>query len=299
MRNTPVCFYNASIKECSRRHSGEIQSRLNRRNRVIFMADYLITGACGGMGTALCRRLAEEGHRVWGLDRTPPKEQEPWTYVPADITSREDLLAAFEQVSAEAGALDGIIHMAGRYDLNSLVEMPEEDFLLDFDVNLFGMFRVNRRFISLLREKGRIVIVSSELAPLYPLPFTGIYAVTKTAVEKYAAALRMELQLLGHRVSVVRPGAVRTDMLPASTEKLDRFCDETRLYTCNAERFRKIVNKVEARNIPPEKVACLVSRILKAPKPRRLYCINRNPLLLLLNALPRRTQLWVIRRILS
>ena len=185
------------------------------------------------------------------------------------------------------------------YDLNSLVEMPEGDFIRDFDINLFGMFRVNQVFLPLLGEHSRIVIISSELAPLEPLPFTGVYAVTKAAVDKYASALRMELQLLGHSVIAIRPGAVKTDMLSVSTEKLDQFCNATKLYRCNAARFKRIVDRVEARNIGPEAIAEVVGRSLTAPHPRLVYCVNRNPLLLMLNALPMRLQLWIIRRILQ
>ena len=181
------------------------------------MGNYLVTGAGGGMGSCICRLLAREGHGVWGIDR-----REAEGIIGADITVPADLQAALERVRAEAGSLDAVIHAAGVYDLNSLVEMPEEDFIRDFNINLFGMFRVNRACLPLLRKRGRIVIISSELAPLHPLPFTGVYAVTKTAVEQYAAALRMELQLLGHPVIVIRPGAVRTGMLPASTENWTR-----------------------------------------------------------------------------
>ena len=263
------------------------------------MANYLITGASGGMGAALCRRLVREGHRVWGLDRTPPGEEGAWTFVPADVTDSASLEAAFARVQREAGKLAGIVHTAGIYDLNSLVEMPEADFLRDFDVNLFGVFRVNRLFLPLLADGGRIVIVTSELAPLEPLPFTGIYAVTKAALDKYAAALRMELQLPGHPVIVLRPGAVNTGMLPVSRSKLERFCEETKLYSVNAARFRRIVDRVEARHVSPEKPAELMLRALTDPKPRLTYSVNRNPLLLLFQALPPRLRLRVIRRILS
>ena len=261
------------------------------------MGNYLVTGANGGMGTALCRLLAAKGHRVWGVDRTAVEAQGR-TVLAADLCDSAALEPVMSTIAAEAGRLDGVIHTAGVYDLNALAEMPEADFVRDFNVNLFGMFRVNRLAVPLLREGGRIVMVSSELAPLYPLPFTGVYAVTKTAVEQYANALRMELQLLGHPVVVIRPGAVKTGMLPTSTEKLDRFCKNTKLYRCNADRFRKIVNRVEARSVPPETVAAVILRALTAPRPKLTYCVNRNPYLLLLNALPKRMQLWIIRRIL-
>ena len=262
------------------------------------MAGFLVTGACGGMGRAVCRRLAAEGHEVWGIDRHPAKEDE-WTCICADITSSTELEDAYRRICSETGTLDGIIHTAGVYDLNSLVEMSEEDFLHDFDVNLFGMFRVNRLFVPMLRSGGRIVILSSELASLDPLPFTGIYAVTKTAVDKYAAALRMELQLLGHAVIVIRPGAVKTDMLSFSTDKLDRFCSSTDLYRCNAARFKRIVDRVEARNIPPEKIADVIMKSLTASRPRLVYSVNRNPLLMLFQLLPSKTQLRIIRWILT
>ncbi|MBO7405148.1 MAG: SDR family NAD(P)-dependent oxidoreductase [Clostridia bacterium] len=261
------------------------------------MGNYLVTGACGGMGSAICRRLTEDGHRVWGMDRTEDAPAEGFTYVRADLTDADTLKAAAEQIGAVP--LDGIVHAAGIYDLNSLVEMPEEDFVRDFDVNLFAAFRVNRLFVPLLKPGGRIAMISSELAPLRPLPFTGIYAVTKTAVEQYAAALRMELQMLGHRVIVIRPGAVKTNMLPASTAKLDRFCETTALYRCNADRFRRIVNRIEAKNVPPERIAETVEKALTAAHPKLTYCVNRNPLLLLYGALPARLQLWAIRKILE
>ncbi len=263
------------------------------------MGNYLITGAAGGMGSALCRTLTGEGHRVWGLDRTSGPSPEGWTLIPADLTKPEEVETAFRIVQEEAGTLDGIVHAAGLYDLGSLVEMPEADFLRDFDVNLFAAFRVNRAFLPLLAEKGRIVIVTSELAPLPVLPFTGIYAVTKAALDKYAEALRMELQLLGHPVIVLRPGAVRTGMLPASTEKLAKFCAETKLYSVNAARFRRIVEKVEARSVPPERIAALLVKALGTPRPKPVYAVNRNPLLLLFRLLPQRARLRAIRMILS
>ncbi len=263
------------------------------------MGCYLVTGACGGMGSAVCRSLANTGHQVLGLDRVLPGKSVSWQSLQADITDESSLSALAESLRADHISLNGIIHAAGVYDLNSFAEIPEKDLLRIFDINLFGMCRVNRLFLPLLAEKSRIVIISSELAPLRPLPFTGVYAVTKGAVEKYAYSLRMELQLLGHQVIVIRPGAVSTGMLPASAARLDRFCAETRLYRCNAERFRNIVGRVEARNVPPERVAAKISRALAAGRPRLVYSLNRSPLLLLFALLPGRAQLGIIRFVIS
>ena len=261
------------------------------------MRKYLITGAAGGMGTALCHALTSAGDRVWGLDLA--EASSGCRLVHTDLRSPEAVEAAAETVRLEAGELDGIIHMAGVYDLASLAELPEERFSRDLQVNLFGAYRVDRAFLSLLKPGGRILVVTSELAPLDPLPFTGIYALTKAALEKYAQALRMELQLLGFRVVVLRPGAVRTPLLPESLARLEEFCRDTRLYRVPGERFRRIVGRVETRSITPEKLAAVAMKALNSKRPRLTYNVNRNPLLRLLSALPERVQLLLIRRILS
>lgn len=263
------------------------------------MKNVLVTGAAGGMGRAACELLAKSGFRVWGLDRAEPQGEYAWRYVRADITDAASVEAARDAVLAEAGSLDAVVHMAGVYDLNSLVEMPEEDWARIFGVNLSGPYRVNRAFIPLLAKGSWIVLVSSELAPLDPLPFTGIYGVTKAALEKYAFSLRMELQLLGIGVSVVRPGAVDTQLLDVSVQRMNAFHENTKLYACNAARFRKIVERVEARKVTPEAVARVVLRALQARRPRYVYNINRSPLLLLLNALPDRLQTAIIRMVLK
>jgi hypothetical protein len=87
-------------------------------------------------------------------------------------------------------------------------------------------------------------------------------------------------------------------MLGASTDALDRFCEKTELYTCNADRFKKIVNRVEARCVPPEKIAKRAIFIISKRNPAFAYAINRNPLLRLLGILPKRMQLWAIRLVL-
>ena len=262
------------------------------------MKDVLITGAYGGMGFATAKRLSQLGFRVFALDRKVMEPQAGVIPIEADITNEASVSAAMEIVRGYTDSLFAVVHFAGIYMLDSLVEMSSKDFRRIFDVNLYGAYLVNKAALPFLKRGSRILITTSELAPLAPLPFTGIYAVTKGALDKYAYSLRMELQLLGISVSVLRAGAVETGMLGASTAALDRFCEKTALYTCNAERFQRIVNRVEARCVPPEKIAGKAVRILSKRTPAFAYSINRNPLLLLLNVLPKRMQLWAIRLIL-
>lgn len=259
----------------------------------------LVTGAYGGMGKATVKALAAAGYFVFALDKKIEAGADNVFPIEADVTDEESLKNALAIVKTHTQVLSAIAHFAGIYALNSLVETDGDSFRRIFEINVFGAAAVNRIFLPLLRKGSRILITTSELAPLDPLPFTGLYAITKSALDKYAYSLRMELQLLGISVSVLRPGAVATDMLGVSTAALDRFCENTQLYSCNATRFKKVVDGVEARRVTPEKVAKKAVKILCAKRPKYVYKINRNPLLLLLNVLPPRWQTGIIEKILK
>ncbi len=251
------------------------------------------------MGKAAVELFKESGFRVVALDKSCGNCAEGVIPIEADLTDSRSVKLAYERVCEITDELFAIVHFAGVYMLDSLVEMSEEKFRKIFEINLFGAAAVNKAFLPLLRKGSKIIIITSELAPLDPLPFTGIYAVSKAALDKYAYSLRMELQLLGIDVSVLRAGAVDTGMIGASVAELDKFCEGTKLYACNAERFKKIVNGVEARRVKPSVIAKCVLKIAKKKRTRFPYSVNRNPLLLILNALPKRMQLFAIRCILK
>lgn len=262
----------------------------------------LITGAYGGMGKATVEIFRQNGYVVFALDKyIPDVYEEPDGVIPiqVDVTDDDSVLAAFNLVKTYTDTLYAIVHFAGIYTLDSLVEIETSEYEKIFKINVFGAFIVNKTFRPLLNLGSRILMTTSELAPLQPLPFTGIYAVTKGALDKYAFSLKMELQLSGIFVSVLRAGAVDTGMISASTKALDKFCENTKFYVCNGKRFKSIVDSVESRKISPNKLAKKAYKIVNTQKPSFAYKINRNPLLLILNALPKRLQFWIIKKVLK
>ena len=265
-----------------------------------FHGAILLTGSSGGMGFETAKKFAANGYAIFGLDiKDPPSSLEGFTHIPTDVRKQEEIEKAFRIVKESGLQLDAIISEAGINDLNSLVEISEEEFIRIFDTNAFGIYRINKTFLPLLKEKGKFIMISSELGPLDPLPFIGIYSISKALIEKYAYSFRMEMQLLDHPVVLVRPGAVDTPFIDVSTEKLNSFVDGTTHYQDISKRFKKIVGGVESRKILPNKIGELIYKINLKKKPRYVYKINRNPGLLLLNAMPRRFQNWIIKKILA
>ena len=259
----------------------------------------LVTGAFGGMGKSAVELFAKSGFTVFALDKKECEATKNVIPIVADITSVSDIELAFEKVKSYTENLFAIVHFAGIYMLNSLVEMDYSDFDKTFKINLYGAYNINKTFMPMLDKNSKIIITTSELAPLAPLPFTGVYAISKTALDSYAYSLKMELQLLGVSVSVIRAGAVATNMLGASTTQLDNFCCNTKYYKVNAKRFKQIVDSVEAKHVEPIKIAKKALKILNAKKPKFVYTINRNKLLILLNVLPRALRFKIIKLILT
>lgn len=271
----------------------ETQKEIN--NRAI-----LLTGSSGGVGFEVTKKYIENGFHVFGLDIKEPKEYlDGLSFIKTDLTKEDEVKNAFKIVSESGYQIEHIICTAGMNDMNSLIEISEEDFIKIFDTNAFSVYRTNKYFVPILKERGKVIIISSELGPLDPLPFNGIYTITKALVEKYAYSLRMELQLLGHQVVLIRPGAIDTDMIQVSSERLENFVDNTEQYKDISKKFKNIVDSVQNRKIPPYKVAKLIYKVSQKKKPKYVYRINRNAGLLLLNALPDRMQNWIIKKILT
>ena len=259
----------------------------------------VITGACGGMGYATTKLLKEKGYNIYAGDLFLNNKIEGVNYFELDVTSMDSCQSFFNFVKQECDTIYAIIHFAGIYNMNSLVEISEEEFIKIFNINVFGIYRLNKVFLPLLNKNSKVVITSSELAPLNPLPFTGLYGITKASVEKYAYSLRMELNLLDIKVSLIRPGAVKTGLLNDSTTSIDRFVNNTEIYPTMSRKFKKIVDSVQTKNIDPIKIAKISNKILKSKNHKYIYNINRNKLLRLLSILPKRFQVWVIKKILK
>ena len=259
----------------------------------------LITGANGGIGSACVESAINYGYFVFALDKKECIKKDNCIPIVADITNEEDLKKAFDVIASYTNELYAIIHFSGVYMLDSLIEIEKERYDNIVDVNVKGAYLVNKTFFPMLKKDSRILVTTSELATLNPLPFTGIYAFTKKALDSYTYSLRMELQLLGIQVSVLRAGAVDTKMLSKSQAELDNFLAHTKNYHVSASNFKEIVEKVEAKNITPEKLSGKVLKIISKKKQKFAYSINRNKLLLLLNILPKKMQFYIIKKILN
>ena len=259
----------------------------------------IITGAASGIGAAAAKYFIERGHRVYGIDRNMAEGFEGEAFFTADVTVNDSLTAVADSLTSMNVKLDAIVSVAGVHGMYSLAEDRIEDIERLMDINLLGVMRVCRALHPLLSPRGRIVIVTSEVATYAPLPFNGLYSVSKAALESYAQALRQELNLLGQSVVTVRPGAVATPLSAGSVGATEGLAERTALYKGQAGKFANLTRKFMGKPITPDKMALTVYRATVARHPRLAYARHRNPGLVMLSLLPRRMQCGIIRLLLG
>ena len=260
----------------------------------------LITGAASGMGRATAIKLAQNGYHVFSCDIKQAEQIDNITQLTVDVTDIKSIQKAYEYITTITDKLDAVINFAGIIMMNSLVEISEEDFTRIFNINLFGAYRINKTFFPLVHNaKGRIIITTSELAPNKILPFNAIYAISKKALDAYAQGLTMELGLLDIPVITLRPGAVETPIINDSTKQMNDLDANTTLYKNTITKFKHIVDREQGGTIPPEKIADLVFKILNKKRPKHIYKKNISKKLKLLNILPTKTQIKLLKLILK
>ncbi|HET9690357.1 MAG TPA: 3-oxoacyl-ACP reductase FabG [Acidimicrobiales bacterium] len=171
----------------------------------------LVTGGNRGIGLATARAFAADGDRVAVTSRGGPVDG--FTTVPCDVTSDDDVDAAFSAVEEQLGAVEVLVANAGITADGLLLSMKPDAWQRVIDTNLTGAYRLARRATSKMirARRGRIVLVSSVVA------LTGSagqvnYAASKAGLVGFARSLARELGSRGVTVNVVAPGFVETDM---------------------------------------------------------------------------------------
>jgi len=235
----------------------------------------LVTGCRSGFGLLAAEELAERGHTVVaGLRdlstadelrrRTEDRDVHP---VALDVTDPEQVDEVIGQVVSAHGRLDGLVNNAG-IALGGFLEQIDDDELRRlFEVNVFGVHRLTRAALPLLRaSRGSVVMVSSMSGRL-ALPGLGAYAASKFALEGMSEALRHEVRPFGVRVTLVEPGPYKTDIFARNRNEARRARDPDSPYAPYVERFDAEMATVDQRAGDAHDVARRIADLLEDPAP--------------------------------
>jgi beta-ketoacyl ACP reductase len=180
----------------------------------------LVTGGNRGIGLAVARRLAADGHRVAVTHRGSGVPDEDLFAVECDVTDSATVDAAFTQVEEHQGAVEVLVANAGVTADMLVMRMSEENFEKVINANLTGVFRVAKRASRNMIKKrfGRFIFMGSVVG-LTGLPGQANYAASKAGLIGMARSLTRELGSRSITANVVAPGFIDTDMTRAMEPK--------------------------------------------------------------------------------
>jgi NAD(P)-dependent dehydrogenase (short-subunit alcohol dehydrogenase family) len=185
----------------------------------------LITGCSTGIGRACAERLVRSGHTVYATARRLESIEDlaaaGCRTLALDVTDEGSMKAAVERVEAEQGAVGALVNNAGYSQSGAIETLSIEDLRRQFETNVFGLVRMAQLVLPGMRRAGwgRIVNMSS-MGGNFTFPGGGAYHASKYAVEAISDALRFEVKGFGVGVTVIQPGAIRTEFASTVTERL-------------------------------------------------------------------------------
>ena len=213
-----------------------------------------VTGGMGGIGTAICQRLAKEGFKViagCGPSRDHAKwieEQRVLGYTfyasAGNVADWDSTVEAFAKAKAEHGPIDVLVNNAGITRDRMFLKMSKEDWEAVISTNLTSMFNVTKQVVADMAERGwgRIIQISSVNGEKGQAGQTN-YSAAKAGMHGFTMALAQEMAAKGVTVNTVSPGYIGTDMVRA----------------IKPEVLEKIVATIPVKRLgTPEEIASIV-----------------------------------------
>ena len=246
----------------------------------------IVTGSSSGIGFETSLLLARNGFFTYATMRNPDKskkivglkqkERLPLEVLKLDVTDDKSIKEAIEKVANEQGRIDVLVNNAGYGVVGPLEELSIQEFKEQFETNVFGVIRVTKSVLPIMRKQRHGIIVNiSSIAGRIGFPLTPAYMSSKFALEGLSESMAYELEQFGINVILVEPGVIKTNfdnnlkigknISTASTandhdspyaditeKRLAGFKPRFKNGTPAIEVARVILNAITSANIPPE-----------------------------------------------
>ncbi len=233
----------------------------------------LITGASSGFGKSCAEYLGNRGYKVYGTSRRPGNGMVSCEMIIMDVDDNLSVKQGIRTVMDKEGRIDVVINNAGFGLAGSVEDTSVEEMKAQFETNYFGVFRVCREVLPIMRkQKSGYIINIGSIAGSVGVPFQGAYGASKSAVQNLTEVMRMEVKPYGIRVALVDPGDFKTGFTGNRIKT-----KESRSNPDYADRYHKALTtmeKEEENGCDPAKLAQLVGKILRKSSPGLRYMVG-------------------------
>ena len=256
----------------------------------------VITGTSSGFGLLTAVELARRGWTVVAtmrdLGRRGQLEQAANTagirnqidIRQLEITNFDRVPVFIDEILRDHKRIDALINNAGFAMAGFAEDLRLEEIRLQFETNFFGTVALTKAVLATLRAQhsGHIIMVSS-VSGLHGSPLISSYSASKHALEGWSESLRLEVNSLGIKVTLIEPGAFATDIWTRNAKVGEKVENAASPNLARADRMRETVKEMPKRD--PMAVARLIANVAENPHPRMRYLIGTDA----------RLQMWLKR----
>lgn len=253
----------------------------------------IVTGASSGIGKATAEYLSERGWLVYGIARREINS-EKFIGVRCDVADSQAVSLAFKEIFEKEGRIDALVNNAGMGISGAVEYIDEQKTKNLYELNLLALCETCKIALPYLKQSRGIILNTSSVAAVIPIPFQAAYSASKAAVNCWTAALRLEVQPFGVRVCAVMPGDTRTGFTDAR--------DKSEFSSGYGDRLNRSVKKMEKDERggkPPESVAKVVCKLLGKKNPPLLTAVGweYKAVVFFKKILPERFVLFLIKKL--
>ena len=184
----------------------------------------VVTGSSSGIGYEASLLLARNGFFTYATMRNPDKsskflglkqnEKIPLEVLKLDVTHDKSIKEAIEKIANERRTIDVLVNNAGYALLGPLEELSIQEFKEQFETNVFGVVRVIKETLPIMRKQRHGIIVNiSSVAGKIGFPLTSAYVSSKFALEGLSESLAYEVEQFGIKVILIEPGVIKTNFI--------------------------------------------------------------------------------------
>jgi short-subunit dehydrogenase len=266
------------------------------------MKTVVITGSSSGIGKAAALYFQKQGWSVAATMRSPEKETElsklPNVKLYAlDVTNTGSIEQALQNIQKDFSKMDVVVNNAG-FGADGVFESMNDEFIQkQFDTNVFGLMRVTREAVRIMRmQKGGTIVQIASVGGRVAFPLYSIYHGTKWAVEGFTESLQYEVAQFNIKLKLIEPGAIKTEFYGRSRAFMKP--DYTNDYNEFVKKCEAVSMEAGDKGASPEAVAKVIFKAANDSSTKMRYPIAfpANLLLPLRRLVSERFFFWAVKQ---
>ncbi|MGZ8890729.1 MAG: SDR family oxidoreductase [Nitrososphaeraceae archaeon] len=245
----------------------------------------LITGCSSGIGYETSILLAKNGFRTYATMRNTDKgdklkeiaEKEilDLKIIKLDVTDDYSIKNAINEIVQETNRIDVLVNNAGNNIAGAVEDLSIEEFKEQFETNFFGLIRVTKVVLPIMRKQNNGIIVNlSSIAGKMAIPLNSAYVSSKFAVEGFSESIRYELEDFGIKVILIEPGVIKSNFYENIKMSKNSLIDPKSAYQPITQKIFEAFLPMMEYAFPTKIVADVILEAVNSDNPNIRYAVG-------------------------